>query len=303
MINAHQDVHRRELPPLATLASFLIAVETSSFSEAGARMALTQSAISRQIALLEDWLQVRLFERNGRRVVPTAAALAYADAVRPAVDRIRTATRRLIVPPEDRALTIATLPSFGMRWLAPRLPGLSATHPEILVNFAARSVPFDFSAEGFDAAIHFGRPDWPGARHELLFHEEVVPVCSPEVASRLVGCGAADLLSQRLLFVASRADAWQRWFRAAGVQPTSLPEGPVYEQFMMLAHAAAAGMGVALIPRFLVAPEIATGALIVPFDTTIGGEGAYYLVWPHNRPVHAMFDGFRDWLLGEAARG
>ncbi|MGN5375045.1 LysR substrate-binding domain-containing protein [Sphingomonas hankookensis] len=294
------DVHRRELPPLPALASFLAAVETSSFSRAAQRMALTQSAISRQIALLEDWLGTPLFERRGRRVTPTPAAIAYAEAVGPAVERVRSATRRLLAPPDDRALTIATLPSFGMRWLAPRLPGLTARHPELLVNFAARSYPFDFAAERFDAAIHFGLPDWPGADHALLFHEDVVAVCSPGWLARHPVASPADLPPQSLLSLEARPDAWGSWFAAAGLADAAA-RGPVYEHFLMLAHAAAAGMGVALIPSFLIRPELAAGTLVTPLAVTLSAREAYYLVWPRGGVRSPLFDRFRDWLLGEAA--
>ncbi len=301
MSDDHHDVHRRELPPLPALASFLAAVETSSFSRAAQRMALTQSAISRQIALLEDWLDTPLFERRGRRVTPTPAAIAYAEAIGPAVERVRSATRRLLTPAEDRALTIATLPGFGMRWLAPRLPGLSARHPDLLVNFAARSRPFDFAEERFDAAIHFGLPDWPGVDHALLFHEEVVPVCSADWLARHPVTTPADLSRHSLLMLETRPDAWARWFAAAGLPDAVVTEGPVFEHFLMLAHAAAAGMGMALIPSFLIRPELASGALVTPVDATLRGPEAYYLVWPRVRGQTPLFERFRRWLLDEAA--
>lgn len=303
MTNDHQDVHRRELPPLPALASFLAAVETSSFSRAAERMALTQSAISRQVALLEDWLGIALFDRRGRRVTPTPAAIAYAEAIGPAVERLRAATRRVLTPADDRALTIATLPSFGMRWLAPRLPGLTARHPELLVNFAARSRPFDFAQERFDAAIHFGLPDWPGAEHALLFREQVIAVCAPNWLERHPVTTPADLPGQALLGQETRPDAWRRWFAAARVVAPPVPEGPVFEHFLMLAHAAVAGMGVALIPAFLIAPELDSGALVSPFDMTLAGAEAYYLVWPRIPGESPMLDRFRHWLLDETAVG
>jgi LysR family glycine cleavage system transcriptional activator len=246
--------------------------------------------------LLEDWLQVKLFERKGRRVVPTAAALAYAEAIGPAVDRIRAATRRALQPPQDAALSIATLPSFGMRWLAPRLPDLSAHYPDMLVNLAARSSPFDFADEGFDAAIHFGLPDWPGAEHALLFREDVVAVCSPH-GWRRIRWSSPPIWSARRCSASIPARFRSRWFAAAGVPAKGPPAGPFYEHFLMLSHAAAAGLGVALVPRFLIVPELESGALVAPFDLVLTAEEAYYLVWPIDRPVSRMLDQFRAWLL------
>ncbi|MBW8911949.1 MAG: LysR family transcriptional regulator, partial [Sphingomonas sp.] len=170
---------RRLLPPMGALASFVAAARHDSFSRAGEDVGLTQSAVSRQIAVLEDWLQLTLFKRKGRRVALSRDGQAYMAAISPALDSIRAATAEALSRQSNLELNIATLPSFGMRWLAPRLPALATRHPELIINFAAKSFPFDFAGEDFDAAIHFGPADWPEATHDLLFHEEAIPVCAP----------------------------------------------------------------------------------------------------------------------------
>ncbi len=289
---------RRLLPPIGALASFAAAARHGSFSRAGDEVGLTQSAVSRQVALLEDWLQTPLFARVGRRVVLNAAGRAYAEAVAPALDRIRSATGRLAARRPDGELTIATLPSFGMRWLAPRLPGLSARHPELVVNFAARSLPFDFAHETFDAAIHFGQPDWPGAAHEFLFREVAVPVCSPAWLTANPIAAPEDLAAKPLLHLSTRGDAWRRWFEAAGIASPDR-SGPSFEHFLMLAQAAAAGAGVALVPSFLIAPELAAGALVAALDRPLATAGAYYLVYPE-AVCNPTLRAFADWIGGEA---
>lgn len=300
MTNDH--VRRRELPPSAALLGFLAAVETSSFSRAAQRTQLTQSAISRQVGLLEAWLGVALFVRHGRRVTPTAAARAYADAIAPAVARIRSATADLLATGETRVLMIATLPSFGMRWLAPRLPTLSARHPDLLVSLATRTRPFAFvDAPGVDAAIHFGLPDWPDAHHLPLFGEEVIAVCAPALLRDQPVDEPRDLLRHTLLVQETRPDEWTRWFAQAVVTASPPTSGPTFEHFLMLAHAAAAGMGVALIPRFLILPELAAGTLVPVLPHTLSDERAYHLVWPRDRAQHPLLPRFRAWLAEEAA--
>ncbi len=294
---------RRLLPPIGALNSFAAAARHGSFSLAGEDVGLTQSAVSRQIALLEDWLQTPLFDRKGRRVTLNADGRTYADEIIPALDRIRRATGRLAGRRPDNALAVATLPSFGMRWLAPRLPGLTAEHPELVVDFAARSFPFAFADEDFDAAIHFGRPDWPGATHEYLFRETAIPVCSPAWLAEHPVASAADLLGRPLLFQSSRRTAWARWFAAAGIERAEVPAGPTFEHFLMLAQAAAAGSGVALIPSFLIGPELATGTLVRPIDLPLTTDEAYYLVYPEAIEPGAALRHFRDWILREAAAG
>lgn len=295
------DLARRLLPPMAALHSFAAAARHSHFSRAGAEVGLTQSAVSRQVALLEDWLGVKLFERNGRRVTLTPDGAAYIDAIGPALQRIRHATAQMIDRTESGAITIATLPSFGMRWLAPRLPGLTARQADLVVNFAARSDLFDLTSSHFDAAIHFGLPDWPGAAHDLLFRESAFPVAAPALRDRVAGKGAEALLGLPLLHLTTRPQAWQRWFAAAGVDAPPITPEPSFEHFLMLAQAAAAGAGAALVPSFLVEPELQSGALVPLSDQAVSGPEAYYLAYPPERLANRRFRAFREWLLGEAA--
>ena len=289
---------RRTLPPMAMLHSFAAAARHGSFSRAAAEVGLTQSAISRQIAHLEEWLGVSLFDRTGRRVSLNEAGHAYAEEVEAALGAIRRATARAMARPSERVIELATLPSFGMRWLAPRLPRLTERHPDLIVNFAARADEFDFAIEPFDAAIHFGRPDWPGAVCDLLFREAAVPVVSPSLAEGVRE--PRDLARLPLLVQSNRRDAWARWFALAGVD--HVPEGPLpgFSHFLMLAQAAAAGAGAALVPSFLIEPELASGALVRPFDLPLPSERAYYLAYPPARMESSAFRQLRDWMLAEA---
>ena len=294
--------NRRLLPPIGALASFEAAARQGNFSRAGEGLGLTQSAISRQIALLEDWLELRLFTRAGRRVTLSADGEIYLKAITPALDRIRSATAAAISRHSDRELNITTLPSFGMRWLGPRLPQLHAHNPEIVINFAARSFPFSFAEENFDAAIHFGLADWPNATHDLLFREEVIPVCAPSRLAQSPIKRPEDVLAWPLLVQLSRRDAWVQWLEVAGVDQLCPAPSASFEHFLMLAQAAAAGAGIALIPRFLVEPELAEGKLVCPLEISLASENAYYLVLPMGRPRSPILEQFRSWLLEQARR-
>ncbi|MBA4091503.1 MAG: LysR family transcriptional regulator [Sphingobium sp.] len=292
---------RKWLPPMNALTAFEAAVRHGGFSRAGEEIGLTQSAVSRQIAQLEDWLQMPLFDRIGRRVRLNEAGRAYADDLLPALDAIRRATARASARPSQTALRVATLPSFGMRWLAPRLPQLTARHPDLVIDFAARSQPFDFGHEDFDAAVHFGvAADWPGVTMDFLFREEAVPVCAPAWLAAHPLREPGDLLRAPLLSQTSRRDAWTRWLTAAGVDASALAPGPAYEHFLMLAQACAAGSGVALIPSFLIQPELAAGTLVVPFARPLSSEQAYYLVYPTGALVAGALAQFRDWMVDQA---
>ena len=290
-----KDDARKFLPPIAMLQSFVKAAEYDSFSRAADALALTQGAVSRQVAALEEWVGRPLFDRRGRRVALNAAGRSYAAAITPALGEIRRATRRLLEDDDRRALEIATLPSFGMRWLAPRLPGLSARHPDIVVNLTARSDEFDLDAEGFDAAIHFGRPDWPDAEHSFLFHETAIPVIGRALGATIEA--PADLLSVPLLTLRSRGNAWTEWFESQGIDARGMAFSATHSQFLLLAQTVAAGGGAALIPRFLIEPELASGDLIAPFLATVASPFAYYLVTTRHHRAGSAVAVFKDWML------
>ncbi len=130
-----------------------------------------------------------------------------------------------------------------------------------------------------------------------------MPVCAPGWLAENPIAQAVDLRDKPLLVLTSRRDAWARWFQDAGVAPPVRESGPTFEHFLMLAQAAAAGAGVALVPKFLVEPELEAGILVVPIDRSMATDEAYYLVYPEARLARPMFPAFRDWILREARGG
>ncbi|WP_395336103.1 LysR substrate-binding domain-containing protein [Novosphingobium sp. BL-8H] len=296
----HDD--RRRLPPMSMLHCFEAAARLGSFSRAAEALRLTQSAVSRHISNLEQWLGAALFDRNGRRVALNDTGRQFMEEIAPALAAIRRATGRLMDPEPEHVLELAVLPGFGMRWLAPRLPRLTQLHPDLVVNIAARVDVFDFAREPFHAAIHVGgAPDWPGAQHDMLFHEHVVPVISPELQAEHGITTAADLLRVPLLVQSSRRDAWTRWFALFGMSGPDAQSLPGVSHFLMLAQAVKAGGGAALIPSFLIAPELEAGELVIPVDRALGEDRSYWLAYPPARKRTKALALFREWLAGECA--
>jgi len=293
----HDD--RRRLPPMAMLHCFEAAARLGSFSRAAQAMGLTQSAVSRHVANLEHWLGVTLFDRNGRRIALNAAGRQFDEDLTPALDAIRRATGRLMEPEPENVVELAVLPGFGMRWLAPRLPRLSRKHPELVVNITARADIFDFAREPFHAAIHVGTPDWPGARHDLLFPESVVPVVSPTLRDLEGIATPDDFLRIPLLVQSQRRDAWSRWFALFGRPGPEIDALPSIDHFLMLAQAVKAGGGAALIPSFLIEPELESGELVIPVDAPLTEQRSYWLAYPEASRQTQALTCFRHWLVEE----
>ena len=292
---------RRYVPSLSLLLAFEAVCRHGSTVAAARELSLTQGAVSRLVQNLEAQQQVQLFRRERKRLIPTDAAIAYARDVRKAVDLITRSSLRLRANPDGGTLSLAILPTFGTRWLAPRLPQFLATCPGVTINLGTRLDWFDFKQEAFDAAIHFGEEaDWPEAEHLKLFDERLLACCAPSLREQHAITSPADMLSLTLLHLESRPTAWASWLSHHDCQ--ALPvKGMVFDQFATMLQAAICGMGVALLPEFLATTEINEGRLVAAFGTPASGSGSYYLVWPGAQVPCGPLKAFRDWLEGATA--
>lgn len=293
-------VPRRFLPATSLLRAFEASARHGSFTLAASELHLTQSAISRQIRALEEILGAELFQREKQRVMLTLAGSVYAREVRASLDRISTATLNFRANPVGGSLHLSVPPLFGARWLAPRLSGFLASYPEYIVNLCTRSTPFDFEKESVDAAIDFGVPKWPGIRLALLMTEVAVPVCSPALKDQLRFEAASDLIAAPLLHLAGRPDAWERWFAAHAVTAGEV-HGMLVDQFAFAISAATANLGVALLPKFLIARELTSGELVMALDAPVRSAERYYLASPPALDGYPPLDAFRGWLLNEVS--
>lgn len=287
---------RQFLPSISALRALEALDRLGSASAAAEELSLTQGAVSRQLKALEQQMGVNLVLRVKKRLSLTPAARDYAAQIRAALNQIAQASLRLQVAPAGGTLNLAILPTFGMRWLVPRLPDFARRHPEVTINMATRLEKFNFASEPFDCAIHFGAPDWPDAGHLLLRHEQVLPVCAPELLSNRKIDHPHQILDLPLLHIQTRPRAWADWLDMHGVTAPKQISGTMYDQFSTITQAALHGLGVALLPDYLVEQELAAGRLVAAFGPPTEAKGAYYLVWPQSKAGDPSLQLFRDWL-------
>ncbi|PYC29275.1 LysR family transcriptional regulator [Aquipseudomonas alcaligenes] len=293
---------RRKIPSTAALVAFESAARHQSFTKAADELALTQSAVCRQIAGLEEFLGIELFRRSRRGVKLTEAGLAYSRKVAAQLDAVERDTLAAMGRQGAVAIELAVVPTFATQWLVPRLKAFQQLHPEVTVHLTNRTRPFLFADTSFDAAIYFGDGEWSGTEAHYLMAEEPLPVCSPELLGERAQFAAAELAGLPLLQQSTRPYAWRQWFAAQGLSVPHDLGGPRYELFSMLAQAAAHGMGVALIPPFLIQRELADGRLVPAHPAALhSSDRAYYLMIPERKAESAALRAFRDWLL-QAAR-
>jgi DNA-binding transcriptional LysR family regulator len=300
---------RRKLPSTGALEAFEAAARHQSFTKAAEELSVTQSAVCRQVGALESFLDVRLFRRTRRGVMLTEAGLDYSRSVGARLDEVERDTLELMARGgRGSSLELAVVPTFGTRWLLPRLPAFQRAHPHVVVHLSSRTRPFLFSDTPFDAAIHAGETGsaaWPGTEMRFLMSEELIAVASPALPAVAVERprSAADWARLPLLQQSTRPYAWRQFFDGLGLVVPQAMAGPRLELFSMLTEAAVHGMGVALAPPFFVQEELAQGRLVDIAPHPVSGQRAYSLIYPEHKAELPALQAFSAWLLAEAADG
>ncbi len=290
-------------PPLHLLRAFLTTTRFGSVSRASESLHLSQSAVSKQIAELEAFTGVMLFERVRKRLVPTPAGLRYEAAVRPLLAQLEAATLDLVTSGDGGgALRLSTLPTFGAKWLIPRLPAFQSAHPQVALQFVPYMQGYDFHRPDLDCSILFGSGIWPGAVAEYITGRDVVLIAPPASEKTPQLGEASDIRGRTLLHHVSVPDAWSHWCDAHGVKGLNTMAGPQLDQFHSLIRAVMAGMGLALVPHCLVRDDIAAGLVSSPLDDGYVDESGYYLCFPESRRTLQSLASFRQWLAQAAQR-
>lgn len=296
-------LNRTKIPDLSVLQAFECAARHGNFTLAAAELNLTQSAVSRQIRTLEEQLGIALFERIRQRVVLSDKGRSLLQDVRDLLEKTEDMVLRAVASSDGKkVLSVATLPTFGSRWLMRRLPQFLAEHPGTVVDVASRAEPFDFTLDRFDLAIHYGQPSWAHAFCTYLCSETIIPVASPDLLARYPVAAAKDVVTTPLLHLTTRPRLWSDWFQLAGLQIAHAFHGNRFDQYNMIIAAAVAGMGFALVPRYLIESELASGELAVALDVPITTDNSYFIVTPEGRRETPLVNLFKDWLLAQVSR-
>lgn len=286
----------KRLPPLNTLRAFEAAGRHESFLHAAEELSLTPSAVSHQIRTLEEHLGVPLFHRRPRSVALNEGGRAFWSSVRDALDDIGRAAARVASDPGARVLTVSAAPVFAIGWLVPRLAAFHARRPDIEVRLDTSLEIFDLEDSDMDVAVRYtARPDYPGLRVELLFHEQPAIVCSREMAARL--SGPRDLRDCTLIHTRTQVGKWRAVLAASGIDDIDLERGLHFANDMLALEAAASGLGVAIVNQNVLSERwFADGSLVIPFALDYTGPHGYYLCYPEGAAERDKIVAFRDWL-------
>ena len=292
----------RQLPPLNSLRAFEAAARHMSFTKAAEELHVTPAAVSHQVKALEDQLGTVLFRRLTRGLALTHEGRAYLPGLTDGLDRLSKATDRVRWRGLAGTLKVSVIPSFGLRWLVPRLGDFRRRYPEIDVVVFAQMESVDFTRSDVDVGIRYGRGRYPGLRTELLMAEELFPVCSPVLANG--PCPIREMAHLRHHTLLHDADVhddgpwvgWPAWLKWAGLDDIDPARGLFFSDTAQILAAALDGLGVAIGRSALLGDDLRAGRLVQLFQTRRPAPFSYYVVTPEAMAERPRIAAFLAWL-------
>ncbi|WP_343582860.1 LysR substrate-binding domain-containing protein [Herbaspirillum sp.] len=306
----------KKLPPLTALRAFEATARLLSFTAAANELHVTQSAVSRQVRILEEHLQHKLFIRLTRRIELTPQGESYYWEVRQAFEKICDAGSRLNGRKKQSRLSVAVLPGVAALWLMPRLDSFWRENKDIDVRIVVSTGAADFRRSQIDMAIQVGAlpgarakglplanrmaVDWHGVHADALFPDALVALCHARLWRRHPILAIGDLKQHCLIHTAIRPDAWATWLREHGGRIGARQEAIECSQYAMALQAAMHGEGIALVPSVLADSFDPEHRLRRLFNGPTPSSGQYYLLTPAERYEDTPVRRFREWLIAQA---
>jgi LysR family transcriptional regulator, glycine cleavage system transcriptional activator len=284
------------------------AARHKNFTRAGEEQFITASAVSQRVKSLEDQLRFKIFLRGGNAVSLTPEGETYVSRVREALERIVAASMEATGKSQEHVLKISVLPTFASRWLFPRLPLFQQQYPDVEMRVSTSYAMHGFATSEFDLEIRYGDGSFPELHADLLFKEDLTPVCSRELFHRILGdkplskVTPDDLRHFTLLHSDTCTQNWQSWLNFAGASFVLAEAKSIYfDSCMMSYEAANAGMGFAVANRAYMAGDIRADRLVAPFAVHQPNSAGWYFVCPDKTLAARKVLLFKQWIMAEAA--
>ncbi|MGG5837631.1 LysR substrate-binding domain-containing protein [Huaxiibacter chinensis] len=289
-------------PPLRAVRAFEAIARLGSVTQAAGELAISPSAVSHQLKVLEGYLQMPLTERQGRKLVLSQQGREYYRSIRAAFNVLRQATEHLVEQAQTRQVTISLIPLFGMGWFIPRLPAFMRNHPQTEINVVYANHR-NYLSDASDMSIRFGNGQWAGYQSEKLISGKMVPVCS-RAFLRLHGhIDTPEQLLQMPLLHDEERTTWPQWFMQQGVKRPARKSGPLFEDGLLTLAGVQAGLGCALMREPLIASWLESGELVKIFDAPIEDGRDYYLCVRQDSEMTQDGKLLQSWLRRAAESG
>ncbi|MGP9567082.1 LysR family transcriptional regulator [Halomonas sp. AOP5-B2-8] len=261
---------QHSMPPLSALRAFEATARLGSVTAAAEELSVTHGAVSRQLKSLDEHFGVSLFVKAGRGIVLTQHGERLQSGVGEAFSRLRDSCAALKNEVEQQPFTLACPGSLLARWLIPRLDRLHEALPHLKLQVVVSETEQPGKQANASATLAFSTPPWPADIQIIeLMAEHICAVASPELAAQLDAKRPETLFSTKLLYTASRPQAWPQWANAHGLElaqlEQALSKGQGFDHLYYLMEAAVAGLGIAIAPRLLVEDDLRSGRLVAPW--------------------------------------
>ncbi|MEX3960547.1 transcriptional regulator [Trinickia symbiotica] len=284
----------RRLPPLNAVRAFEAAGRHASFTKAATELNVTHGAVSRQVAILEEWLGTPLFRRTASQIVLTDAGRSYLAEATAVLDRLAIASMHVVDQVAPTSLTVNAPPTFTMRWLIARMSGFQRKRPDVDIRLTTSIAPVNFRENTYDIAIRGAREPLRDCVSMPFMTEIIVPLCHVDLLEGGQLQHPADLARHTLINYVTEPYPWDEWLASAGV-PDLKPAGQLkFEQMFFALQAATEGLGIVLAPLFLAIDDILAGRLCAPFGSLAARSRQYYVCMDHRTP---LIESFHTWLM------
>lgn len=285
--------------PLNALRVFEAVASRLSFAEAAEALSVTPAAVSQQIKALEDYLQMPVLRRSGRKVELTPEGARLLPGVRAGLDSLVVALREMRMMRASGIIAVSTLSSLMQKWMTPRLHRLHAKFPELQVDWHTSREAVDFTRSDFHAAVRLGEVVAPGLDHEKLMDEWLVVIASPELFKRHGSIDGRDSL-KGIPMLQARDEPWSRFEK--NTAPTPWPAGPtIIDDSVSVLSAVIEGLGYAPARWSIAAHDLVSGRLVLASKTIVSSRFRYWFVCPPAYSELPMVCALRQWLREEAA--
>lgn len=289
----------RRLPPLNSLKTFEAAARLGSTVKAADELCVSHGAISKQLAVLETWLGVSLFQRTSKGLTLTKAGGELVRVVEPAFDWIAAAANRITSERSERKLIVSAPPTVTLRWLVPRLTSFLSNNPSIRIQLNNRRSLEDGLPAGVDITIARGGLAGRDFQQTQFMAEALTPVCAPSLFESAAFTNIHDLSRVTWLVADMRPADWSDWIQFAG-EPTLAPKSTLsFDHTYLALEAARDGLGVAMGPVYLIQDGIAAEGLRPLFPNKVMPSDPYMLAFPKVLREDKAVMAFHDWLLAE----
>ncbi|EGK3868996.1 LysR family transcriptional regulator [Escherichia coli] len=289
-------MNKRRIPKIEHLVTFETVAMYESYSRAAEVLGLTQSAVYRQIQALEHFLQTQLFHHYKRRITLNDDGKKYLSAIKLSLDKLEYDTDAFLLKKQN-TLTLLINPSFSTHVLIPKLSDFYKYHADIVINILSLSDEKDLDNFAFDAVIMREDFSTPLSESEVIYKEDIVPVCSSSIFQSSEKITHYKLLNEFvLLHQSTRKNAWAQWFSFFNLYSEKLTRGPHFNLLSMLVTAVLSGQGVALLPKYLIQKHIDNGELVIPCDTPENHNNSFILTWRKNDESMQLLS-FKNWLI------